>query len=58
MNEKVLKTLEYTKIIEMLAAKANSAPAKKLCRELVPSTDLEEIKRNQRHTADALRRLF
>ena len=58
MNEKVLKTLEYTKIIEMLAAKANSAPGKKLCRELVPSTDLEEIKRNQRHTADALRRLF
>ena len=58
MNEKVLKTLEYTKIIEMLAAKANSAPGKKLCRELVPSTDLEEIKRSQRHTADALRRLF
>ena len=58
MNEKVLKTLEYDKIIEMLAEKANSAPGKKLCRELVPSTDLEEIQKNQRHTADALRRLF
>ena len=58
MNEKVLKTLEYTKIREMLAAKANSAPGKKRCRELVPSTDLDEIKQNQRHTADALRRLF
>ena len=58
MNEKVLKTLEYDKIIEMLAEKANSAPGKKLCRELVPSTDLEEIRKNQRHTADALRRLF
>ncbi len=58
MNEKVLKTLEYTKIREMLAAKANSAPGKNRCRELVPSTDLDEIKQNQRHTADALRRLF
>ncbi len=58
MNEKVLKTLEYNKIIELLAGKANSAPGKKLCRELVPSTDLGEIRRNQRQTADALRRLF
>lgn len=58
MNEKVLKTLEYTKVIEMLTGKANSAPGKKLCRELVPSTDLEEIRKNQRQTADALRRLF
>lgn len=58
MNEKVLKTLEYNKIIEMLAGKANSAPGKKLCRELLPSTDLDEIRRNQRQTADALRRLF
>ena len=58
MNEKVLKTLEYNKIIELLANKANSAPGKKLCRELVPSTDLGEIRRNQRRTADALRRLF
>ena len=58
MNEKVLRTLEYNKIIEMLANKANSAPGKKLCRELVPSTDLGEIRRNQRQTADALRRLF
>ena len=58
MNEKVLKTLEYNKILEMLANKANSAPGKKLCRELMPSTDPEEIRRNQRQTADALRRLF
>ena len=58
MNEKVLKTLEYNKIIEILADKADSAPGKKLCRELVPSTDLEEIRRNQRQTGDALRRLF
>ena len=58
MNENVLKTLEYTKILEMLADKANSEPGKKLCRELMPSTDIGEIRRNQRQTADALRRLF
>lgn len=58
MNEKVLNTLEYNKITEMLAGKANSEPGRKLCRELKPSTDLEEIGRNQRHTADALTRLF
>ena len=58
MNEKVLNTIEYNKITEMLAGKANSEPGRKLCRELKPSTDLEEIGRNQRHTADALTRLF
>ena len=58
MNQKVLKTLEYNKILEMLASKANSSPGKKLCRELLPSVDLEEIQNSQRQTADALRRLF
>ena len=28
MNQKVLNTLEYNKIIELLAAKANSQPGK------------------------------
>ena len=58
MNQKVLKTLEYNKVIELLEAKANSQPGKQLCRELSPSTDLEEIRRNQSHTADAVSRLF
>jgi len=58
MNAKVLKTLEYNKIIEMLAQKADSEPGKKLCRELVPSTDLDEICKSQEQTADALNRLF
>ena len=38
MNTKVLTTLEYTKIIDLLTEKADSEPGKKLCRELVPST--------------------
>ena len=37
MNTKVLTTLEYTKIIDLLTEKADSEPGKKLCRELVPS---------------------
>ena len=40
MNAKVLTTLEYNKIIDLLTEKADSEPGKKLCRELVPSTDL------------------
>lgn len=58
MNEKVFTTLEYNKIIDMLAEKADSEPGKKLCRELLPSTDPKEIRKNQRLTGDALNRLF
>ena len=58
MNQKVLKTLEYNKIIDMLTEKADSEPGKRLCRKLMPSTDLEEIVKNQKLTEDALGRLF
>ena len=58
MNEKVLNTLEYNKIIQNLTEFADSEPGKKVCTELVPSTDLEEIRKNQKETADALSRLF
>ena len=44
MNQKALKTLEYNKIIDLLSAHANCETAKKLCRELTPMTDLEEIR--------------
>jgi len=58
MNQKVLKTLEYNKIIDILTDKADSEPGRKLCRELTPSTDLKEIRDAQRETRDALSRLF
>lgn len=58
MNTKVLTTLEYMKIIDLLTEKADSEPGKKLCRELVPSTDLSTIRTAQRETKDALARLF
>ena len=57
MNQKVLKTLEYTKIIAQLEEFAASEPGKKLCRELVPSTSLEEIRTWQAHTTDAVSRI-
>lgn len=58
MNEKVLTTLEYNKIINLLTEKADSEPGKNLCRTLAPSTDLIEIRRTQAETKDALSRLF
>ena len=58
MNTKVLTTLEYTKIIDLLTEKSDSEPGKKLCRDLVPSTDLATIRTAQRETKDALARLF
>ena len=58
MNEKVLRTLEYNKIIALLTQKADSAPGKQACETLVPSTDLEEIRKAQNETKDALTRLF
>ncbi|MBQ6240141.1 MAG: endonuclease MutS2 [Firmicutes bacterium] len=53
MEEKVLKKLEFDKIREMLADHAASAMGKELCRALVPSTDLWEIKRMLQETDEA-----
>ena len=58
MNEKVLRTLEYHKIIDQLVQKADSEPGKKLCKELLPSTDLTEIRKNQEETRDAIAKIF
>lgn len=57
MNQKVLKTLEYYKIIDKLTEYAASEPGKALCRELVPSSDFHEIVQNQTETADAVTRV-
>ena len=58
MNDKVLHTLEYDKIITLLTDKASSEPGRELCRTLKPITDLNEITQAQQETADALSRLF
>lgn len=58
MNSKVLRVLEYHKIISQLTEKASSEPGKRLAAALVPMTDLEEIRTAQTQTSDALGRLF
>lgn len=57
MNQKALKTLEYTKIITQLESHAASPLGKALCRELSPSSDLEEIRTRQSQTTDAVNRV-
>ena len=47
MNEKALKTLEYTKIIDQLTEYASTEMGKQMCRELQPSCDLGTIRQSQ-----------
>lgn len=58
MNQKVLKTLEYNKIIEKLKEAASSPLGKEKCASLLPETDLTHIKQMQSETSDALSRLL
>ena len=58
MNEKVLRTLEYNKIIDLLTQKATSQPGRVLCQDLKPLTDLNAIRLAQQETSDALSMLF
>ncbi|MBQ8260947.1 MAG: endonuclease MutS2 [Lachnospiraceae bacterium] len=58
MNEKVLHTLEFDKIINILADCAGSEPGKSMCLGLRPSHNLEWITRSQEETSAALSRLF
>lgn len=58
MNKKVLRVLEYNKMIERLTDKATSEQGRKLVAELEPMTDLEAIGKAQTETADALGYLF
>lgn len=54
MNTKVLHTLEFDKIIQLLTDKATSDPGRELCRKLIPSTIPKEIEAAQQETGDAL----
>lgn len=58
MNNKVLRVLEYNKIIDRLTEKATSEQGRKLTAALKPMTDLEAIIQAQTETADALGYLF
>lgn len=58
MNSKVLITLEYDKIIKLLADRATSEPGRQKCLELKPLSDHDEINRLQQETFDATGRLL
>lgn len=58
MNKKVLKTLEYGKIIEQLQGFAATPSGRELCRSLLPSDSYEEVLQAQTETQDALSRIF
>lgn len=58
MNKKVLKTLEYNKIIDLLTNLATSSLGKEKCQTLLPSSRLQEVRIRQKETSDALSRLL
>lgn len=58
MNEKALKTLEYPKIISMLAEYATCELGKAACLALKPSEHSDTINRMQNETEAALSRIF
>lgn len=58
MNKKVLEKLEFTKIIQMLTEKADSEPGKRICNELDPMIELNNIEKAQTETEDALSMLI
>lgn len=58
MNKKVIHTLEFDKILDRLSELASSPKAKERVHSLMPMTDIEEINKAQKETADALARVY
>ncbi|MDE6313363.1 MAG: endonuclease MutS2 [Lachnospiraceae bacterium] len=58
MNQKALKTLEYTKIITLLSDHACSEGGKQLCLNLLPESEKETIETAQAETTAALIRIY
>lgn len=58
MNSKVMKTLEFDKIISKLTEYASSPYGKELCMACTPVSDLYTINKLQKETSDALSRLW
>ena len=57
MNQKVLKTIEYTKIIAMLIEEAESSLGKERAEALLPSSDFYEVEQNLLETEEAESRI-
>lgn len=58
MNHKVLNTLEYHKILELLAACASCEDVKKRCKKIHPLSDKDKIEGLLETTSDALGRVY
>ncbi len=58
MNNKVLHTLEFDKILDILVSHASSTGGKELCRSLEPMRSLEDTERAETETEDALNRIL
>lgn len=58
MNEKALRVLEYTKIIDRLIGLAGSALGRDKCKALMPLVKVKEIEKMQKETSDALARIY
>lgn len=53
MNERLLQTLEYNKIIELLKSQAATSIGKELTSQLKPSAEVNEVKEKQAETDEA-----
>ena len=58
MNKRVIEKLEYDKILNMLAERAASAEARKLCMETLPMKSAADIERRLTRVSDAMDRIF
>lgn len=58
MNSKIVKTIEFDKIIQKLSDFAFSKEAKLLCEALTPCNDLEKLEMSLEETASALSRIW
>ncbi len=56
MNQRVLRVLEYDKVIALLAEQASSESGREMCRNLRPMSDIERVLAAQAETGDALSR--
>ena len=57
MNERIFKILEYDQIRQMLEKFATSTPGCEICRNLMPETEIEKIKRLMDETTAARERI-
>ncbi len=54
MNERVLRVLEFTKILSLLSSHAKSGSGRDMCLALKPLADLKEIEKAQKETEEAV----